>query len=482
MGLNAANFIPVVLAGGSGTRLWPLSRTDYPKQFLVLGGEQSLLQSTITRFNGLSCASPILVCSEKHRFLAGEQLSDIDCPKPTIMLEPCGRNTAPAIAAAAWRAAQNGQDPVMVVVPADHLIPDVTHFQKTIIDAVALAEQGNLVTLGVTPTAPETGYGYIKAGDALQASTQACSVSSFIEKPKVELAEQLISSGQSYWNAGIFIFKASVFLATLKALQPTMHAHTERSVRDAKNDLDFLRLDEAAFEQCENISVDYAVMEHAQNVVVLPFSASWSDIGSWDAVHKASERDEHGNSGAGDVLHQDTSNTYLHASSRLVVALGTQNISVIETPDAVLVIDNDNAQSIKAAIERLKASNRTELTTHETCYRPWGHYQVLHLHPRFQVKRICVKPGAKLSLQKHFHRSEHWVVVKGTAVVTNGDAEILLTENESTYIPLGRMHRLYNPGSIPLELIEVQSGSYLGEDDIVRVGDEYGRAGSEAKP
>ena len=298
----------------------------------------------------------------------------------------------------------------------------------------------------------------------------------FIEKPDTRTAEALIASGNCYWNAGIFVFKASVFLDTLAGLQPDMHELTRQAVDKSSMDLDFLRVEESSFSQCVNLSVDYAVMEHASNVVVLPFDSDWSDIGSWDAVHKASVQDENGNSGTGDVLHHDARDTYLHSSSRLVVALGTNNISVIETSDAVLVIDNTNAQSIKEAIAILSKQKRVELSEHTTCYRPWGHYESLKLHPRFQVKRISVKPGAKLSLQKHFHRSEHWVVVKGTAVVTNGEEEILLTENESTYIPLGTMHRLFNPGSIPLELIEVQSGSYLGEDDIVRVGDEYGRA------
>ena len=476
MSHSSTAYVPVILAGGSGTRLWPLSRTDYPKQFLALGGEQSLLQSTVSRFEGSAAGAPIVVCSEEHRFLTGEQLEVTNCEAATIMLEPCARNTTPAIAVAAWSALQDNPDAVLVVVPADHLIPDVESFQEAVLRAVTLAEQDTLVTLGVTPTAPETGYGYIVAGSPLADDSDGFQVSSFIEKPEKERAQLLIKEDNAYWNSGIFVFKASVFLDALEALQPQMHGYTRQAIEKSKSDLDFVRLDRAAFERCDNISVDFAIMEHAQNVVVLPFNSAWSDIGSWDAVHKLSDHDEHGNAGVGDVLHHDSRDTYLHSSSRLVVALGTQNISVIETPDAILVIDNANAQSIKQAIERLKVQTRPELSTHTTCYRPWGHYESLHLHPRFQVKRINVKPGAKLSLQKHFHRSEHWVVVRGTAIVTNGEEEIMLTENESTYIPLGAMHRLYNPGSIPLELIEVQSGSYLGEDDIVRVGDEYGRA------
>ncbi len=468
--------VPVVLAGGSGTRLWPLSRTDYPKQFLSLGGELSLLQQTVARFDESDVAAPLVVCSEKHRFLTAEQLQALEGQNATIMLEPCARNTAPAIAVAAWQLLKDHSDAVMVVLPADHLIADNNRFIETVFQASQMAQEGHLVTLGITPTAPETGYGYIESGEETGEVGGGRKVDKFIEKPDVCTAESLIAAGNCYWNAGIFVFKASVFLETLQQLQPDMHEFTRQSVDKASVDLDFLRIEESSFSQCVNLSVDYAVMEKADNVVVMPYDSGWSDIGSWDAVHKASERDANGNSGTGDVLHHGAKDTYLHAGSRLVVALGTNNISVIETSDAVLVIDNTNAQSIKEAIAILSKQGRKELSEHTTCYRPWGHYESLKLHPRFQVKRISVKPGAKLSLQKHFHRSEHWVVVKGTAIVTNGDEEILLTENESTYIPLGTMHRLYNPGSIPLELIEVQSGSYLGEDDIVRVGDEYGRA------
>ena len=468
--------VPVVLAGGSGTRLWPLSRTDYPKQFLSLGGESSLLQQTVARFENADVAAPVIVCSEKHRFLTAEQLQAMDVQNATIMLEPCARNTAPAIAIAAWHLVKQHPDAIMVVLPADHLIEDTDAFLEVVSKAAVLAQEDKLVTLGITPQGSETGYGYIESGAAIGSATDGREVAKFIEKPDVQTAEALIAAGNCYWNAGIFIFKASVFLDTLASLQPDMHEFTRQSVANASMDLDFLRIEASSFAQCVNLSVDYAVMEHASNVVVLPFDSDWSDIGSWDAVHKASVQDENGNSGTGDILHHDARDTYLYSSSRLVVALGTNNISVIETSDAVLVIDNTNAQSIKEAIAILSKQNRSELSEHTTCYRPWGHYESLKLHPRFQVKRISVKPGAKLSLQKHFHRSEHWVVVKGTAIVTNGDEEILLTENESTYIPLGTMHRLFNPGSIPLELIEVQSGSYLGEDDIVRVGDEYGRA------
>lgn len=470
-------FVPVILAGGSGTRLWPLSRAEFPKQYLTLGEDLTLLQSTVARFNTAFAAAPIVVCSEQHRFLTAEQLQAININNATIVLEPVARNTAPAIALAAWQAVSDDPDAVMVVLPADHVIEDNDSLRSTISQAVELANAGHMVTLGIMPTEPATGYGYISAGNDLPGfDSGAKSVNQFIEKPNKAKAEELIASQSCYWNAGIFIFKASVFLEALNKYQPDIHQHSKFSLNNAVADLDFLRAESESFAKCDNISIDVGVMENADNVVVLPYNSGWSDIGSWDAVHQIRDKDEHGNSGVGDVLHHKTVNTYLHSSERLVVALGTKDLSVIETSDAVLVIDHSNAQSIKDIIGFLQQQERKELISHTTCYRPWGHYESLKLHPRFQVKRISVKPGAKLSLQKHFHRSEHWVVVKGTAIVVNGDEELLLTENESTYIPLGAMHRLHNPGTIPLELIEVQSGSYLGEDDIVRVGDNYGRA------
>ena len=467
---------PVVLAGGSGSRLWPLSRADYPKQFLALdGGERTLLQDTVRRVGGACGHAPTLVCSERHRFLVAEQLLDMGAGDAEILLEPVARNTAPAIAAAAWHLAAREEDAVMLVMPADHLIPDHGSFRASIGRAAAAAREGHLVTLGITPTRPETGYGYI-AADTRGTGEEARPVTRFIEKPDAETAATLIAGGDVYWNAGIFVFTARRFLDTLAELAPDIHERTRAAVGEATTDLDFVRLDADAFAACENISVDYAVMERARDTVVLPFAADWSDIGSWDAVHEATPRDESGNASVGDVVSVRCENTYLRSESRLVAAFGLDNVCVIETPDAVLVADMASSQGIKSLVTRLQELGRKELVEHRTVYRPWGHYDSLNMGARFQVKRITVKPGAKLSLQKHFHRSEHWVVVHGTAVVTNGDEDILLSENQSTYIPLGTMHRLYNPGSIPLELIEVQSGSYLGEDDIVRVGDEYGRS------
>lgn len=475
------NVHPVVLAGGSGTRLWPLSRADYPKQFLALdGGDRTLLQDTVRRVAGACTHAPTLVCSERHRFLVAEQLLDTGVRGASILLEPAPRNTAPAIAAAAWHVAAKDEDGVMLVMPADHLIPDHARFRDAIAVAAEAARDGHLVTLGITPTRAETGYGYIAADPARDGQGGAVDdvriVSRFIEKPDAQTAASLIAAGDVYWNAGIFVFTAKTFLATLAEFAPGIHDGAREAVAGAETDLDFTRLAAEPFVACENISVDYAVMERASNTVVLPFDASWSDIGSWDAVHEATPRDASGNAAVGDVVHEQCENTYLRSESKLVTAFGLKNVCVIETQDAVLVADMTTSQGIKALVEKLRELDRKELVEHRTCYRPWGHYDSLNMGARFQVKRITVKPGAKLSLQKHFHRSEHWVVVHGTAIVTNGEEDILLSENESTYIPLGTMHRLHNPGSVPLELIEVQVGSYLGEDDIVRVGDEYGRS------
>lgn len=417
----------------------------------------------------------LVVCAEQHRFLTAEHIQASGISNASIMLEPVARNTAPAIAAAAWHTVQKDKDGVMVVMPADHKIDDNTAFAAAIDAAVEAASENLLVTLGIKPTRAETGYGYIcvqHSADNVALNT----VSEFVEKPDVHLARKLIENGNCLWNAGVFIVKAAHFLDILHGLDPAMHERTRQAVANAKEDLDFIRLDAESFEQCEDISVDYAVLEKADKVAVIAYDSGWSDIGSWASVHRAAAQDDHGNVAVGDVYLDGCENSYVHAEDRLIVAKGLKNVAVVETSDAVIVMDAEQSQGIKDAIKPLQDEHRTELSTHKTCYRPWGHYTSLNIDARFQVKRITVKPGAKLSLQKHFHRSEHWVVVSGTAIVTRGEEEIMLSENESIYIPLGAMHRLYNPGTIPLDLIEVQSGAYLGEDDIVRIGDEYGRS------
>lgn len=477
------SFVPVILAGGSGTRLWPLSRSEYPKQFLALGGESSLLQRTVARARRCGGGTPLIVASEPHRFLVAEQLASMGESDATILLEPAARNTAPAIAAAAHRVAASDPNAVMLVMPADHRIDDHEAFAKVVATAVAEAEQGRVVLLGIDPTSPETGYGYITVDG--QASNNGASpdgrgdvskaIKAFVEKPDAVRAKALIDQGDCYWNSGMFVFTATTFLEVLARLEPEMHKHTAVSVRDATEDLDFLRLEPESFRACHAEAVDIAVMEKIDGARLVPFSGGWSDIGSWDAVHAVSQKDENGNAMEGDVSLHDTRSCYVRSESRLVVGLGIENVIVIETPDVVLVLQRDKAQNLKQALSQLKAAGRTELASHTTCYRPWGHYESLKVDGRFQVKRITVKPGAVLSLQKHFHRAEHWVVVKGTAEVTVDDTITMLSENQSVYIPLGAVHRMKNPGRIPLEIIEVQTGSYLGEDDIVRLTDQYGR-------
>jgi len=469
---NAA--VPVILAGGSGTRLWPLSRADYPKQFLGLAGERTLLQDTVLRGQAVCGAAPIVVASEPHRFLVAEQVSAIGSGQATILLEPAARNTAAAIAVAAHRVAASSPEAVMLVMPADHRIDDDAAFQKAIERSIAAARDGAIVLLGVQPTRPDTGYGYITVdGGAGQGGTLG--IARFVEKPDAEAARALIAQGDCYWNSGMFVFRADTFLAALLRLEPDMHAATQRSVEGAQQDLDFLRLEAESFRACRSVAVDVAIMERLEGARLVPFAGGWSDIGSWDAVHDTSSADARGNVCLGDALVRGCDTSYVRAESRLVVALGLTNTVVVETPDAVLVLDRNHAQDLKSALAVLADDERGELTTHQTCYRPWGHYESLIVGERFQVKRITVKCGAILSLQKHFHRAEHWVVVKGTAEVTRDDEVIMLTENESVYLPLGAVHRMHNPGRIPLEIIEVQTGSYLGEDDIVRLGDQYGR-------
>ena len=471
--MDQSTFVPVVLAGGSGTRLWPLSRSEYPKQFLTLGGDSTLLQKTLQRAQACGGVSPMVVASEPHRFLVAEQLAAMGASDATILLEPAARNTAPAIAAAAHRLAATDPDAVMLVMPADHRIDDQAAFEKAVATATAEARAGHIVLLGIEPTGPETGYGYITV--EADAAAAIKNISAFVEKPDADKASKLISAGNCYWNSGMFVFTAGRFLEVLAKLEPDMHANSEAAVRGAQEDLDFLRLDAAAFEACRSEAVDVAVMEKVSDARLVPFSGGWSDIGSWDAVHAVSGQDASGNATVGDVSLHSTNDCYVRSESRLVVGVGLQNIIVIETPDVVLVMQRDHAQNLKQALSDLVAAGRGELASHTTCYRPWGHYESLKVDGRFQVKRITVKPDAILSLQKHFHRAEHWVVVKGTAEVTVDDTITMLGENESVYIPLGAVHRMKNPGRIPLEIIEVQTGSYLGEDDIVRLNDEYGR-------
>lgn len=473
MSAQSNTVIPVILAGGSGTRLWPMSRTLYPKQFLRLAGKKSLLQDTIDRAKSLSQTTPIIVCNEDHRFLTAEQTRE-NGTTAKIILEPIGRNTAPAIALAAHHALDEDSEAILLVLAADHVINDAKAFTQAVTRATESANQNQLATFGIVPTSPATGYGYIKAETAETVSR----IVKFEEKPDADTADAYFKSGDYYWNSGMFVFKAKTYLNELAKYSPQIAEHAEKSYRAAEKDLDFIRVDAEVFAQCESDAVDTAVMEKTDNAVVVPLSAGWSDIGSWDAVHAISGQDQQGNAHSGDAVMLDCTDCYVNAESRLVATAGLSNISVIETPDCVLVANNDHAQSTKIITTMLKESGRTEADAHNKVFRPWGSYSTLNLGSRFQVKRITVLPGAKLSLQKHHHRAEHWIVVEGTAVVTCDDAEIMLTENQSTYIPLGATHRLENRGKIPLELIEVQSGSYLGEDDIVRLDDVYGRGES----
>ncbi|UYB51720.1 mannose-1-phosphate guanylyltransferase/mannose-6-phosphate isomerase [Xanthomonas sp. AM6] len=463
--------LPIILSGGSGTRLWPLSRETYPKQFLPLVGEHSMLQATWLRAAPVAGQAPIVVANEEHRFIAAEQLQQLGVKPASILLEPKGRNTAPAIAVAALEATHDGADPLLLVLPSDHVILDENAFQAAVKVAAAAAEQGKLVTFGIRPTSPETGYGYIKASGG----DQVRPVERFVEKPDLATAQGYLSSGEYFWNSGMFLFRASRYLAELRKFQPAIAEACTQAWTAAKRDADFIRLDKDAFAASPSDSIDYAVMEKTADAVVVPLDAGWSDVGSWSALLEVSPQDARGNAHHGDVIEIDCSNTYAYGS-RLIAMVGLENVVVVETDDAVLVGHRDRIQEVKDIVAKIKSSGRSEATWHRKVYRPWGAYDSIDNGQRFQVKRITVKPGATLSLQMHHHRAEHWIVVSGTAEVTRGEEVLLLTENQSTYIPLGVTHRLRNPGKLPLELIEVQSGSYLGEDDIVRFEDTYGRA------
>jgi mannose-1-phosphate guanylyltransferase / mannose-6-phosphate isomerase len=464
---------PVILSGGSGTRLWPLSRGQYPKQFLPLVTKNTMVQETMLRLSGLvGLKSPIAVCNEDHRFMMAEQLWEIGVKPAAIILEPVGKNTAPAVAMAALSAVS--KDEVLLILPADHVITDIEAFHSKIKQAEALAQQGHLVTFGIVPTHPETGYGYIMKDSTPLDS--AFKVAAFVEKPDLVAAKNYLKSGDYLWNSGMFAFTAGNFLNELEKFNPEMLSVCKQALNSAKTDVDFIRLDKAVFSTCPADSIDYAVMEKTDKAAVIPLAAGWNDVGSWSALWDVTHKDESGNAISGDVLTLDTKNSYIFAENKLVTVIGVDNLIVIETKDAVMIAPKNRVQEVKQIVDQLKKQNRSEAQTHRKIYRPWGHYDSVDNGDRHQTKRIVVKPGAKLSLQKHHHRAEHWVVVKGTALVTRGDEQILLTENESTFIPLGTVHRLENPGVIPLEIVEVQSGSYLGEDDIVRFGDNYGRA------
>lgn len=467
--------LPVIMAGGSGSRLWPLSRQQFPKQFLTLFGNHSMLQTTVHRLKGIEHAPAMVICNEEHRFNVAEQFRANAIKTSGIILEPVGRNTAPAIALAAMQALKIGGDPLLLVLAADHVINDEVAFCASVAQAVPFAQADKLVAFGIVPTAPETGYGYIKRGD-VQGNNSGFSVAKFVEKPNLATAKDYVASGEYYWNSGMFLFKASTYLKELNALCPEMFTACEQAMVETQSDLDFVRVDKAAFEACPDDSIDYAVMEKTTQAVVIPMDCGWSDVGSWSALWEVSEKDELGNACRGDVINVDTRNTYVHASDKLVTTIGLDGVVVVETKDAILVAKQSEVQQLKQVVEQLKAEQRSEWQHHREVYRPWGKYDSIDRGDRFQVKRITVKPGEKLSIQMHNHRAEHWIVVTGTAKVTNGDKVMLLTENQSTYIPVGVVHALENPGKVPLELIEVQSGSYLGEDDIVRFEDRYGRS------
>ena len=459
----------VIMAGGSGTRLWPLSRTGHPKQFLSLHGEMTMLQQTVDRLKGLPIESSVTICNEEHRFFVAEQLREIN-KLGSIILEPVGRNTAPAIALAALT--EDNDDLLLLVLAADHVITDVDSFTESVKKAMPLAEQGKLVTFGVVPYEPHTGYGYIKAGAE---SGDGFSVDSFKEKPDQATAEAYVEQGGYYWNSGMFLFKASRYLEELKAYRSDIFNACSKAVADVSPDLDFIRVNAAAFADCPDDSIDYAVMENTADAVVVPMDAGWNDIGSWSSLWEIGDKDENGNSVTGDVILHEATNSYISADDKLVAAVGVDDLVIVSTKDALLVAHKDRVQDAKLIAKKLREDGRTEWELHREVYRPWGKYDSIDNGDRYQVKRITVKPGAKLSVQMHHHRAEHWVVVSGSAKVTNGDETFLLAENQSTYIPVGVIHALENPGRVPLEIIEIQSGSYLGEDDIVRFEDRYGR-------
>ncbi|NBQ68966.1 MAG: mannose-1-phosphate guanylyltransferase/mannose-6-phosphate isomerase [Nitrosomonadaceae bacterium] len=475
---------PIILSGGSGTRLWPLSREKYPKQLLPLINEDSLLQATVRRMDGLKgvqLSAPMVVCNEEYRFVIAEQLRVMD-RKGSILLEPFGRNTAPALTLAALATLREGDDPILLVMPSDHVIMDVESFQAAVLAGMSQAMDGRIVTFGITPDAPETGYGYIQSGELIGQGKTAYHIARFVEKPDLPTAQTYLDAGNYLWNSGLFMMRASVWLSAIGKCRADILTACQAAWEQGSADGDFLRVDKQAFEQCPSDSIDYAVMERIARQdgdlpagVVIPLTAGWSDIGAWSSLWQVLPKDDAGNVAKGDVLLNDCKNTLAISESRLVTCVGIENVIVVETPDAVLVVHKDKTQDVKLVVDMLKQQGRPEGKLHRKVFRPWGWYDGIDVGERFQVKRIVVKPGAALSLQMHHHRAEHWVVVRGTARVTRNKDVYLVSENESTYIPLGTSHRLENPGCVPLEMIEIQSGSYLGEDDIVRFEDIYGR-------
>ncbi len=467
---------PVILSGGSGTRLWPLSRAAVPKQFLPLVSDKTMLQETLLRLQGLpELAAPLLVCNSEHRFMAAEQLREINIQPLSLILEPVGRNTAPAVAAAAFSAQAVDQEAILLVLPADHLIQKTEAFHTAISSAFALAKQDKLVTFGIQPDHPATGFGYIERGTALSSANNSFNVSRFVEKPDLAKAEEFLASGNFFWNSGMFVFKASAYLNELKQLKPEIYLSAEKAWKLRSRDMDFCRLDESAFSVCPSDSIDYAVMEHTRSAAMVTVDIGWNDIGSWSSLSDVSKKDGKGNVLRGDTFTAETSNSYIRAENRMVAAIGVKDLVIVETADAVLVMNKEFAQDVKHAVEYLKQAERTEHLIHKRVYRPWGYYEGIDVGDHYQAKRIMVNPGSKLSLQMHHQRAEHWVVVSGKARVTRGEDLLVLYANQSTYIPLGVKHRLENIGDDPLYLIEVQSGAYLGEDDIVRFDDDYKR-------
>ena len=466
--------IPVILSGGSGTRLWPLSRKQYPKQYLPLAGDNTMLQETILRLNGLdSLADPIIVCNADHRFLVAEQCQQIDIKNPTILLEPVGRNTAPAIVAAALQSIRDTNDAVLLILSADHVIQDIEAFHQAINIASNQAQEGKLATFGIVPTDANTGYGYIKSSD--ESINGSYKVKEFVEKPNLETAQTYLEQGNYFWNSGMFMFKADTLIDELTTYSPDIVKLVSDAVNNAKQDLDYIRLDKQAFESSPSDSIDYALMEKSDNVVVVPLDAGWSDVGSWSTLYDIGVKDSSGNVLKGDVIAKDTTNTYIYASHHMIATVGVDNLVVIDTPDATFIASQDKAHEVKSIVKSLQKKGRDEAYSNRKVYRPWGWYDSIEVGKYFQVKRLHVNPGAKLSLQMHHKRAEHWVVVSGTATAINGEAVLTLTEGDSTYIPVGTTHGLENKTNEQLEIIEVQSGTYLGEDDIVRFEDIYGR-------